>query len=70
MTARLREDALACVDHEDGDIGGGCAGDHVAGVLLMAGGIRDDELAPVGGEKAVGDVDGDALLAFGGEAVD
>src|SRR5690606_823859 len=29
-----------------------------------------DELALVGGEEAVGDVDGDALLALGGEAID
>ncbi len=32
--------------------------------------VGDDELALVGGEVAVGNVDGDALLALGGEAVD
>ena len=32
--------------------------------------VGDDELALVGGEEAIGDVDGDALLALGGEAVD
>ena len=31
--------------------------------------VGDDELAPLGREEAVGDVDGDALLALGGEAV-
>ncbi len=36
----------------------------------MAGGVGDDELALLRGEKAVGDVDGDALLALGLEAVD
>ena len=36
----------------------------------MAGRVGDDELALVGGEEAVGDVDGDALLALGGQAVD
>ncbi len=36
----------------------------------MAGRVGDDELALVGGEEAIGDVDGDALLALGGEAVD
>jgi hypothetical protein len=51
-------------------IGGRGAGDHVAGILLVAGRVGDDELALVGGEEAVGDVDGDALLALGGEAVD
>ena len=35
----------------------------------MAGGIGDDELATRGGEVAVGDVDGDALFAFGAQAV-
>jgi hypothetical protein len=38
--------------------------------LDVAGGIGDDEAALVGGEIAVGDVDGDPLLAFGGEPVD
>ena len=32
--------------------------------------VGDDELALLGREEAVGDVDGDALLALGGEAVD
>jgi len=36
----------------------------------MAGRIGDDELALGAGEEAVGDVDGDALLALGGKAVD
>ena len=44
--------------------------DHVARILLVAGRVGDDELALVGREEAVGDVDGDALLALGGEAVD
>ena len=35
----------------------------------MAGGVGDDVLAPAGGEVAVGDVDGDALLALGLQAV-
>jgi hypothetical protein len=36
----------------------------------VAGRVGDDELALVGGEEAVGDVDRDALLALGREAVD
>jgi hypothetical protein len=32
--------------------------------------VGDDERAPVGREVAIGDVDRDALLAFGGEAVE
>jgi hypothetical protein len=42
----------------------------VAGVLLVPGRIGDQEGAPGGGEEAVGDVDGDALLALGLEAVE
>ena len=57
--------AVAGVDEDDGELAGGGAGGHVAGVLLVAGGVGDDEFAFVGGEVAVGDVDGDALLAFG-----
>jgi hypothetical protein len=36
----------------------------------VAGRVGDDEAPPRGGEVPVGDVDGDALLALGGEAVD
>ena len=70
VAPRLRQHALARIDQEDGEIGVRGAGRHVAGVLLMAGRVGDDELALVGGEEAVGDVDGDALLALGLEAVD
>jgi hypothetical protein len=35
----------------------------------VAGGVGDDELAPRRREVAVGDVDGDALLALGPQAV-
>ena len=59
----------AGVDEHDGDVGGRGSGGHVAGVLLVARGVGDDELAFGGGEIAVGDVDGDSLLALGLEAV-
>jgi hypothetical protein len=57
------------VHQHHGGVGatGGCH--HVAGVLLVAGCVTDDELAVFGGEVAVGHVDGDALLALGREAV-
>ena len=45
------------------------AGDHVARVLHVARRVGDDELAARRGEVAVGDVDRDALLALGAEAV-
>ena len=45
MPARLRQHALARIDQDDGQIGGGGAGHHVARVLLMAGRVGDDEFA-------------------------
>ena len=59
----------ARVDQQDREIRGAGAGDHVARVLLVAGRVGDDELARARGEVAVRDVDRDALLALGGEAV-
>ena len=59
--------AVAGVDEHDGDVGGGRAGDHVARVLRVAGRVGDDEAALRRGEVAVGDVDGDALLALGAQ---
>jgi hypothetical protein len=59
----------AGVDEDDDGIGGRGPGDHVAGVLHMAGAVGEDERAAVGGEVAVGDVDGDALFAFGSQTV-
>ena len=69
VAPRLRQHALARVDQDDGEFGVGRAGRHVAGVLLVAGRVGDDEFALVGGEEAIGDVDGDALLALGFEPV-
>jgi len=62
--------AVARVDQHHGQVGVRGAGDHVTGVLLVTGRVGDDELAPVGGEIAVGNIDGDALLALGLQAVD
>ncbi len=70
MAAGLGQHALAGVDEDDGEIGGRGAGRHVAGVLLMARRVGDDEFALVGGEVAIGDIDGDALLALGRQPVD
>ena len=69
VAARLGQDALARVDQHDGEIGRGGAGGHVAGVLFVARRVGDDELALGRGEVAVGYVDGDALFAFGAEAI-
>ena len=69
VAAALLGDALAGVDEHDRQLGGGGAGDHVAGVLNVTGTVGDDEAAARGHERAVGDVDRDALLALGPQAV-
>ena len=69
VPARLLEHALARVDEHQREVGGRRAGDHVARVLHVPGRVGDDELAPRRGEVAVRDVDGDALLALGAQAV-
>ena len=66
----LGQHALARIDQDHREVGGRGAGDHVARILLVPGRVGDDELALLGREEAIGDVDGDALLALGGEAVD
>ena len=64
MSAGLGQDALAGVDKQDGQIRCRGTGDHVAGVLLVAWSICQDEAACRGLKEPVGDVDGDALLAL------
>ena len=65
----LLADALARIHEHDRQVGGRGAGDHVPGVLLVAGRVGDDELAPRSGEVPVGDVDRDPLLALGSQPV-
>ena len=69
VPARLLDDAVAGVDEDQREVGGRRAGDHVARVLDVAGRVGDDELARRRREVAVGDVDRDALLALGAQAV-
>ena len=77
VAARLRQQRqlgvgpvqLGGIDQHHGGIGLRGGGDHVARVLLVAGRIANDELARLGGEVAPGHVDGDALLALGGQTV-
>src|SRR5699024_8648763 len=61
--------AGAGVDENDDGIGGRGACDRVARVLHVSGAVGEDERATVGGEVPVGDVDGDALFAFGPQTV-
>jgi hypothetical protein len=62
--------AIAGIDQNDRQVAGGRPGGHVAGVLLVAGGIGNDELALRRGEITVGHIDGDALLTLGLQAID
>ena len=62
MPPGLRHQSLAGIDQEDGEVGRGRPRRHVAGVLLMARCIRDNEAAAWRGDEAIGDIDGDALF--------
>ena len=70
VTLGLRHDAVARVDKQNDGLGGGHTGDGVSGVLLVTRAVGEDERADVGGEVAVGDVDGDALLTLGPQTID
>ena len=69
VAAGLLDHALARVDQHDRHLGGRGAGDHVARVLLVPRRVGEDEAPPRGREVAVRDVDRDALLALGAQAV-
>ena len=69
MAASLFDNAMADVDKKHHHLGGGHAGDRIAGVLHVAGGIGEDEGALIRSEVAVSHVDGNALLALGTQAV-
>jgi hypothetical protein len=69
VTTGLRKDALARIDKNDREVRSGGAGSHVSGVLLMARGIGNDELAALSGEIAISDVDGDALFTFSAKSI-
>ena len=64
VTPRLREDTLASVDENDGELGGRCAGGHVPRVLLVTWGVGNDIFSRFGRKETIGDVDRDALLAL------
>ncbi len=69
VPSRLLDDALAGVEQDDRDIGGRGTGDHVARVLHVTRGVGELEAPRRGDERAVRDVDRDALLALCPEAV-
>ena len=65
MAARLFDEALAGIDQQDGQFGIGGAGRHVARVLPVTRGVGHDEGTPGRRKEAIGDIDGDTLLALG-----
>ena len=65
----LFDDAEARINEHDGEIRRGGARHHVARVLDVPRGVRDDELPARRREIAIGHIDRDALFAFGAEAV-
>ena len=69
MPPRLRDQSLARIDQDQRQVGRAGGRHHVARVLFVAGSIGDDEFAAFGAEVAIGDIDGDALLALGLQAV-
>ena len=70
MSASLGEHPLSSIDKDDGNIGGRCAGDHVAGVLLVTGRVGNDELSRLSREEPVSDVDRDSLLALSRQTIE
>ena len=66
----LLQHALSRIDQDDGEICRRGAGRHVARVLFVPRRVRDDELALVGREEAIGDIDRDALFALGLQPVE
>ena len=69
VTPSLLDHAEPRIDEDDGHVRRARARDHVARVLHMPRRVGDDELPLRRGEVTVGDIDGDALLAFGAKAV-
>ena len=69
MPAALFDNPQPRINQYHGKIRRGSARDHVARVLNMAGSIGDDEFAAGRREIAIGNIDGDALLALGPEAI-
>ena len=69
VTAGLHQHALRGVHQNHRQIGEGSPHRHIAGVFLMAGGVRHNKAAAVRGEITVGHIDRDPLLALGHQAV-
>ena len=60
---------LGGIYQHHGGVGAAGGSNHVAGVLLVAGRVTNNEFALLGAEVPVRHVNGDALLALGAQAV-
>ena len=69
VTARLRQNALGRIKQDNGYVSRRCARDHIACVLLVARRIGDDKAAVGRGEITVSNINGNALLALGDQAI-
>ena len=69
VSTRLYENALRCIYENHCEVGKRCAHGHVARVFFMPRSVSNDKAAVIRREIAVRDIDGNALLAFGHQAV-
>jgi len=66
----LHQQSLARINQQHGEVGHRGASDHVSCILFVAGRIGENEAPRRGFEIAIGDIDSDALFAFGGKPID
>src|SRR5260370_4139734 len=69
VTSRLGEETFCSVNQNNRQIRRGRARRHISRVLFVSWSIGNDEFAPRRREIAVSHVDGDALFAFGTQAI-
>ena len=70
MLPGLVDHAVAGVDKQHHNLGGGNTGNRVAGILDVAGRVRKNKRAVRGGKIPVGNINGDALFPLGAQTVD
>ena len=69
VPAGLRQYALASINQQNRQLRRGGTGSHVACVLLVTGCVGNNVTPPVGCEKPVSDINGDALFTLGFQAI-
>ncbi len=69
MAPGLGDDPRAGIHQDNRQIGGGGAGDHVAGILFVTGSIGDNKFTFRGGKITISHIDGDPLLPLSFEPV-